>query len=98
MRLSRCLAAFLLLVVAGASISIAQTDPVRSPLPTPVKVKQGMLNVPALSPLWLLPEYAAKYNVQIETVMFQRFADARTVLATSPPSGRKTSRWPSARA
>jgi sulfonate transport system substrate-binding protein len=47
-----------------------------------VKVKQGMLNVPALSPLWLLPEYAAKYNVQVETVMFQRFADARTALAS----------------
>jgi ABC-type nitrate/sulfonate/bicarbonate transport system substrate-binding protein len=29
-----------------------------------------------------LPEYAAKYNVQIETVMFQRFADARTALAS----------------
>jgi len=41
-----------------------------------------MLNVPALSPLWLLPEYAAKYNIQIEQVMFQRFADARTALAT----------------
>ena len=46
-----------------------------------MKVKQGMLNVPALSPLWLLPEYAAKHNIQIETVMFQRFADARTALA-----------------
>ena len=41
-----------------------------------------MLNVPALSPLWLLPEYAAKYNIQIEMVMFQRFADARTALAS----------------
>jgi sulfonate transport system substrate-binding protein len=41
-----------------------------------------MLNVPALSPLWLLPEYAKKYNVEIETVMFQRFADARTALAS----------------
>src|SRR6266850_1346934 len=35
-----------------------------------------------LSPLWLLPEYAAKYNIQIEQVMFQRFADARTALAS----------------
>jgi sulfonate transport system substrate-binding protein len=47
-----------------------------------VKIKQGMLNVPALSPLWLLPEYAAKYNIEIETVMFQRFADARTALVS----------------
>ena len=62
--------------------ALAQTDPVRSRLPAPVKVKQGMLNVPALSPLWLLPEYAAKYNIEIETVMFQRFADARTALVS----------------
>src|SRR5438876_9256898 len=70
-----------LLTLALVATAFAQAD-VRSPLPAPVKVKQGMLNVPALSPLWLLPEYAAKYNVQIETVMFQRFADARTALAS----------------
>jgi sulfonate transport system substrate-binding protein len=51
-------------------------------LAEPLKIKQGMLNVPALSPLWLLPEEAAKYNIQIEPVMFQRFADARTALVT----------------
>ena len=77
------------LLVVGALVAVtllsgpahAQSD-VRSPLPAPVKVKQGMTNVPALSPLWLLPDYAAKYNVQIEMVMFQRFADARTALAS----------------
>jgi ABC-type nitrate/sulfonate/bicarbonate transport system substrate-binding protein len=74
--------AVLAVSVAFTVSVVAQTDPVRSPLPAPVKVKQGMLNVPALSPLWLLPEYASKYNVQIETVMFQRFADARTALAS----------------
>ena len=69
-------------VLALAALAVAQTgDALRAPLPAPVKVKQGMLNVPALSPLWLLPEFAAKHNVQIETVMFQRFADARTALA-----------------
>src|SRR5207249_4002866 len=82
MRVSRCLALAVLLALAAASGPAAQTDPVRAPLPAPVTVKQGMLNVPALSPLWLLPEYAAKYNIQIETVMFQRFADARTALAS----------------
>jgi len=56
-------------------------DDIRKPLAQPVKARLGMLNVPALSPLYLLPEYAAKYNVQLETVMFQRFADARTALA-----------------
>jgi sulfonate transport system substrate-binding protein len=71
-----------LALFALAPSAAAQTDAIRSPLPAPVKVKQGMLNVPALSPLWLLPEYASKYNVQIETVMFQRFADARTALAS----------------
>jgi sulfonate transport system substrate-binding protein len=67
--------------LASAAAVLAQGD-VRSPLPAPVKLKQGMLNVPALSPLWLLPEFAEKYNIQIETVMFQRFADARTALAS----------------
>ena len=71
-----------LLAVLAVALPVAAQDDVRSPLRTAVKVKQGMLNVPALSPLWLLPEYAAKYNVQIETVMFQRFADARTALAS----------------
>jgi ABC-type nitrate/sulfonate/bicarbonate transport system substrate-binding protein len=47
-----------------------------------LKIKQGMLNVPALSPLWLLPEEAKKQGIEIEMVMFQRFADARTALAS----------------
>jgi sulfonate transport system substrate-binding protein len=65
----------------AAGNALAQAN-LRAPLPQPVKVKQGMLNVPALSPLWLLPQEAAKYNIQIETVMFQRFADARTALVS----------------
>ena len=65
-----------------ATTVLAQGDAIRAPLPAPVKARLGMLNVPALSPLWLLPEYAATYNIQIETVMFQRFADARTALAS----------------
>src|SRR5687767_3502186 len=47
-----------------------------------VKIKQGMLNVPALSPLWLLPDEAKKHGIEIEMVMFQRFADARTALTS----------------
>jgi sulfonate transport system substrate-binding protein len=69
-------------VLFAATAAFAQSDGVRTPLPAPVKARLGMLNVPALSPLWLLPDYAGKYNVQIETVMFQRFADARTALAS----------------
>ena len=61
--------------------ALAQAD-LRKPLAQPLKIKQGMLNVPALSPLYLLPEEAAKYNIQIEMVMFQRFADARTALVS----------------
>jgi len=80
--LIRCTCALLFLAGAAPSMVLAQADALRARLPSPVTVKQGMLNVPALSPLWLLPEYAAKYNVQIETVMFQRFADARTALAS----------------
>ena len=62
---------------ASATPAAAQSDPSRTRLAAPVKVKQGMANVPALSPLWLLPEEAAKYNVQVEQVIFQRFADER---------------------
>jgi len=72
--------ALLASALLGAS-ALAQGD-LRKPLAQPVSIKQGMLNVPALSPLWLLPEEAAKYNIKIEMVMFQRFADARTALAT----------------
>ena len=76
------LALTVVVFACAASVALAQVDAVRKPLPAPVKAKLGMLNVPALSPLFLLPEYAAAYNVQVETVMFQRFADARTALAS----------------
>jgi sulfonate transport system substrate-binding protein len=72
----------LLTLAVLPSPALAQADAVRQPLPAPVKARLGMLNVPALSPLYLLPEYAAKYNVQLDVVMFQRFADARTALAS----------------
>ncbi len=68
--------------LAAPLAAFSQSDSLRSRLPAPVTVRQGMLNVPALSPLWLLPEEAAKYNIKIEMVMFQRFADARTELAS----------------
>jgi sulfonate transport system substrate-binding protein len=73
---------FVALLAALVPAVVLAQDPLRTPLPAPVKVKQGMLNVPALSPLYLLPEYAKKYNIDIEMVMFQRFADARTALAS----------------
>jgi len=68
-----------MLLLAMVTTAVAQSD-IRSPLPQPVKVRLGMTNVPALSALWLLPEYASKYNIQMETALFQRFADARTAL------------------
>jgi ABC-type nitrate/sulfonate/bicarbonate transport system substrate-binding protein len=64
-----------LLLACAAAIAAA-------PAFAQVKVKQGMLNVPALSPLYLLPEEAKKHGIDIEMVMFQRFADARTALAS----------------
>jgi ABC-type nitrate/sulfonate/bicarbonate transport system substrate-binding protein len=73
---------FAVLVAATPLPALAQAEALRTPLASPVSLKLGMLNVPALSPLWLLPEYAAKYNIQIDTVQFQRFADARTALAS----------------
>ena len=82
-RLGPTLALLAVLSAAAPSTPAAgQSDPSRTRLAAPVKVKQGMANVPALSPLWLLPEEAAKYNVQVEQVIFQRFADERTALAS----------------
>src|SRR2546427_9384520 len=82
--LAGSLLALLALLAAPVSWTpaTAQTDAARTRLAAPVKVKQGMANVPALSPLWLLPEQAAKYNIQIEQILFQRFADERTALAS----------------
>src|SRR5215203_1696993 len=79
----KVLCSLMLVCVAAlaAGDAFAQAD-LRAPLPQPLKIKQGMLNVPALSPLWLLPDEAAKYNIQIEMVMFQRFSDARTALVS----------------
>jgi len=71
----------MLLALLAAAPALAQGD-LRKPLAQPVKIKQGMLNVPALSPLWLLPDEAKKYGIDIEMVMFQRFADARTALVS----------------
>jgi ABC-type nitrate/sulfonate/bicarbonate transport system substrate-binding protein len=79
MKLARLLVS--VVAAAFAATAFAQAD-LRKPLAQPVSIKQGMLNVPALSPLWLLPEVAAQYGIKIEMVMFQRFADARTALAT----------------
>ena len=76
----RSLTAVLVALALTAPV-LAQSD-LRAPLAQPLKIKLGMLNVPALSPLWLMPEQAAKYNIQIENVMFQRFADARTALVS----------------
>src|SRR5690348_7022784 len=69
------------LAALATTEAMAQAD-LRAPLPQPLTIKQGILNVPALSPLWLLPDEAAKYNIKIENVMFQRFADARTALVS----------------
>ncbi len=79
--MTRAAVVALSLIAALGSAAPAQ-DALRTPLPAPVKARLGMLNVPALSPLYLLGDYAAKYNVQVETIMFQRFADARTALAS----------------
>lgn len=69
-------------VIRNAALACALALAVAPALGQSVKIKQGMLNVPALSPLWLLPDEAKKHGIEIEMVMFQRFADARTALAS----------------
>ena len=68
--------------IRSAALACALALAVAPALGQSVKIKQGMLNVPALSPLWLLPDEAKKHGIEIEMVMFQRFADARTALAS----------------
>jgi sulfonate transport system substrate-binding protein len=45
-------------------------------------VRIGVLNLAPIAPLLAISEYAAKQGVQVEQVQFQRFADARTALAS----------------
>jgi sulfonate transport system substrate-binding protein len=68
--------------IRNAALACALALAIAPALGQSVKIKQGMLNVPALSPLWLLPDEAKKHGIEIEMVMFQRFADARTALAS----------------
>ncbi|HJV10373.1 MAG TPA: ABC transporter substrate-binding protein [Burkholderiales bacterium] len=68
--------------IRNAALACALALAVAPALGQSIKIKQGMLNVPALSPLWLLPDEAKKHGIEIEMVMFQRFADARTALAS----------------
>src|SRR5437879_12451882 len=70
-----------LVLGCAATVALAQGGAPRTPLPARATAKLGMLNVPALSPPWLLPEYAAAYNIPIEAVIIQRFADGRPALA-----------------
>ncbi len=52
-RLRNAVLSLALICTLIAVLSVAAQDALRTPLPTPVKVKLAMLNVPALSPLCL---------------------------------------------
>jgi len=69
------IAAASLLVLGGAPI--ARADDAK---PTPLRL--GIINAASSATLWALPELAKKYNFEIQQVMFQRYADARTALAS----------------
>src|SRR5205814_8826206 len=76
--LIRCTCALLFLAGAAPSMVLAHADALRARLSAPVTVKLGMLNVPALSPLRLLPEYAAIYIIHYESYMFQLLVEEYT--------------------
>ncbi|MFM9883771.1 MAG: ABC transporter substrate-binding protein [Burkholderiales bacterium] len=46
------------------------------------KIRMGIATIAPLAPMFTLPEVAAKSGLIIEFVQFQRFADARTALAS----------------
>lgn len=67
----RLATALFALALAGAGPAFAQT-----------KVRMGIATIAPLAPMFTLPEVGAKSGLTIEFVQFQRFADARTALAS----------------
>ena len=76
MSLKRSITLFLLLGAALCGISGARAQTEVRP------VRLGVLNLAPVAPLLLLPQFAKEQGLEVETVQFQRFADARTALAS----------------
>lgn len=69
-------------VLAAPSFAFAQGAAALAPLDAPQKIVLGRLKSAQLAPIDLAVRKARDLNVEVEIVEFQRFADARTALAT----------------
>jgi sulfonate transport system substrate-binding protein len=70
------------LAAAGAATPATALSPKPEPLPQPVKITVGFGKVAHLSPIGEIAQRLKELNVEMQTVEFIRYADARTAIAT----------------
>jgi sulfonate transport system substrate-binding protein len=75
-RLCTATVALAALGLAGSTL-VARADDAK-----PTVIRVGIINASSSATLWALPQVAQKYSFEIQSVMFQRYSDARTALAT----------------
>jgi sulfonate transport system substrate-binding protein len=80
--LRKLLCAAFLLATAGAAAPATALSPKPEPLPQPVKITVGFGKVAHLSPIGEITQRLKELNVEMQTVEFIRYADARTAIAT----------------
>ena len=70
------------LATIGAAGTASALSPKPEPLPQPVKITVGFGKVAHLSPIGEIAQRLKELNVEMQTVEFIRYADARTAIAT----------------
>jgi sulfonate transport system substrate-binding protein len=80
--LRKLLCGAFLLATVGASTTATALSPKPEPLPQPVKITVGFGKVAHLSPIGEIAQRLKELNVEMQTVEFIRYADARTAIAT----------------
>ena len=71
-----------ILATIGAGGTASALSPKPEPLPQPVKITVGFGKVAHLSPIGEIAQRLKELNVEMQTVEFIRYADARTAIAT----------------
>lgn len=80
--LRKLLCGAFLLATVGAGTTATALSPKPEPLPQPVKITVGFGKVAHLSPIGEIAQRLKELNVEMQTVEFIRYADARTAVAT----------------
>lgn len=68
-----------IILACVASMPVAASAQQQKPT---AAVRIGVLNLAPIAPLLAIREFAGKQGIEVEQIQFQRFADARTALAT----------------